>query len=265
MSDQPIDSMNMFVNGTSVPLVPEIQEIQKVEEWTSLFDGTNPKLAVFDLDFTIWPFDCDKDVLAPFSVDFFGGVYDRYGRTSNSYCDVPSIIAALVDAGIPIAYASRNPSAHHIESLLRLIAICPKTKPHIKTLWDALPSRAFFHAYSSAGYGRGKARHFAAIHAATGISYKDMVFFDDLPENIVHAQAQGITSVLVNRRGLTWEAMTQGIHSWRQNNSEKKACHISSEAVTMSAGGSIGELAQSSTTTTSLKKSIQQEEVVVVV
>jgi len=259
MSDQPIDSMNVVASGTSVPLAPEIQ---KVEEWASMFNGPNPKLAVFDLDFTIWPFDCDKDVLPPFSSDFFGGVRDRYQRASNPYFDVPQIIAALVDANIPIAYASRNPSAHHIESLLRLIAICPKTKPHIKTLWDALPSREFFHAYSSSGYGRGKMRHFMAIQDASGIAFNDMVFFDDLPENVAHAHTIGVTSIIVGRRGLTWDAMARGIDSWRQKKASNATSAATSAAtsvpVSMSGGGSSNTIMQSSTVTISLE-SIQEE------
>ena len=45
--------------------------------------GPNPPLLVFDLDYTIWPYDCDKDVLAPFSRAPHGGVLDRYGRAVN--------------------------------------------------------------------------------------------------------------------------------------------------------------------------------------
>ena len=225
-------------------------------------EGPNPSLIVFDLDFTIWvrpltrlraprsvlhvaapapllppshtptplplrapqPFDCDKDVIAPFSVSPYGGVHDRYGRPSNAFCDVPALISALVDAGIPIAYASRNPSAGPVEALLRCIAIPPpKSQPHVRTLWDALPSRALYHAYSSAGYGRGKARHFAAIRSACGVAYKDMLFFDDLHDNIVHAQAQGTTSVHLGRRGLTNEAMAAGIRGWRERAAAGKA------------------------------------------
>jgi len=177
--------------------------------------GPNPKLVVFDLDYTVWPFDCDKDVIAPFSPSPYGGVYDRYGRPSNPFPDIPHIIAALVDAKIPIAYASRNPSANSVEQLLRAISIAPTTRPEVRSLWDALPSRDYFHAYSSAGQGRGKDRHFAAIKKATGIVFSDMLFFDDLHDNIVHAQKQGTTSVHLGRRGVTWAAMIAGIEGWR--------------------------------------------------
>jgi len=197
---------------------------------TLLGTGQNPSLCVFDLDYTIWPYDCDKDVIAPFTLSPYGGVTDRYGRPSNTFTDVPAIIAALVDANIPIAYASRNPSAASINQLLRAIQIAPKTKPHVRTLWDALSSPALFHAYSSHGYGSGKARHFAAIKAVSGIEFKDMLFFDDLIDNITHAQRQGTTCVHLGRRGLTFEAMIAGIVGWRQRSDTTSASSASSSA-----------------------------------
>ena len=42
-----------------------------------------------------------------------------------------------------------------------------------------------------------------------------MLFFDDLPENIEAAAAQGTTGVLLGKLGLTWPAFTAGMRGWR--------------------------------------------------
>jgi len=177
--------------------------------------GEKPALVVLDADYTIWPFDCDKDVVPPFTSSLYGGLYDRYGRPSNPFRDVPTIAAVLVDAGIPIAVASRNPSAGPVSELLKAIRISPTTKPEVTNLWAALPSPLYFHAYSSEGVGRGKDRHFATLHELTGVAYKDMLFFDDFTENTRAATAMGITSVLMGKRGLTVEAFEAGLAKWR--------------------------------------------------
>lgn len=178
----------------------------------SILEGPNPSLIVLDCDHTIWPFDCNKDVLPPFTKSLWGGVWDCYGRPADPYLEVPDIVLAIVKAGIPVAYASRNPSTDDIEELLIRIEISPEL-----SLWDAMPSYDYFHVYSSGGYGRGKAKHFDAIQKATGIAYENMLFFDDLPDNIVHAKAMGITSVLVNEKtGLNWDAMRVGLLEFRQ-------------------------------------------------
>jgi len=187
-----------------------------------IFNGPNPMLVVFDMDFTLCPFDCDKYIIPPFTKQlYFNSVYDRFGRSANPYTDVPAIISALVDANIPFAIASRNPSAGSIEQLLRQISIFPKTstKQHINNIWDALPSRDYFHAYSSSGCGHGKDCHFKAINSVSGIPFNRMLFFDDLPENIKYASIQGTTSVLVNQKnGLNWGAMIHGITEYRKTN-----------------------------------------------
>ena len=182
----------------------------------TVFDnGPNPRMLVFDLDYTVWPFDCDLNVMAPFFwAPYTSTVVDRFGRSANPYKDVQSIIGEAVDAGITIAYASRNPSAGPIEALLRANPIKSRKYPDIDSLWAALPSRDHFHAYSSGG-ARGKAKHFAAIQAASGVAYEDMVFFDDLDDNIRWAREMGITSVKMGPRGLCWDDLETGVRRWR--------------------------------------------------
>jgi HAD superfamily hydrolase (TIGR01509 family) len=83
-------------------------------------------------------------------------------------------------------------------------------------MWDVLPSRSFFHAYSSDGISKGKTKHFQAIQEATNIPLNKMIFFDDLPENIQYARLLGITSVILTQKnGLTWRDLYNGFNAWR--------------------------------------------------
>ncbi len=125
------------------------------------------------------------------------------------------IIGALVDAGVTVSYASRNPSAGPVEYLLRQSPMASTALGPGASLWDALPSRTLFHAYSRGGQ-RGKDKHFRAIQeAASGLPFEEMLFFDDLPENVACAEAQGTVSVQIGPSGLTWEAMLEGLTRWR--------------------------------------------------
>ena len=181
----------------------------------TIFDeGDNPSLLVFDVDYTLWPLDCDKQVIAPFTPSAYGGTQDRYGRYANVFHEVASIFAAAVNAGIAVAIASRNPSAGPVESLLRATHMAPRTRPDLTSLWDAIPDRSLFHAYSSGGM-YGKTKHFRAIQAASGVAFTDMMFFDDMQDNILSARVLGITSVQVDRAGLNWAAVNRGITTWR--------------------------------------------------
>jgi len=184
---------------------------------TSLGENSNPSLLVFDCDYTIWPFDCDKNVVAPFMKSTWSGVYDYFGRPSNAYHDVAGIFGAILDAGIPVAFLSRNPSAHSVRELLEALPCLNKVGAVEKSLWDTMPSPQYFHAYSSGGIGKGKDRHFTALQAVCGIPFADMLFFDDKIDNIEAASSKGVTSVHLKRNGLTVSAFINGIEGWRRN------------------------------------------------
>jgi hypothetical protein len=181
----------------------------------------NPALLVFDCDWTLYPYDCDKDRVAPFRNYPPGGeIYDAYFRVSDPYTSVPAIFGAIADAGIPVAFLSRNPSSSQLRNLLSTIPCQTKISPTPKTLWDTMPSPHYFHAYSSGGFSKGKDRHFAAVKNVCGIDFSNMLFFDDMPDNIEAAAKQGTTSVhLKNRKGLTVEAFLCGLNGWRTRNS----------------------------------------------
>jgi hypothetical protein len=189
---------------------------------SEILNGYNPSIIVFDCDWTLYPYDCDKDRIAPFHRYETGDIVDVWGSWAHPYPDVPRILGAIVDAEIPVAYLSRNPSSGGVENLLQTIPLY-STRLGTKSLWDAMPSRAYFHAYSANGYGKGKDRHFAALYKETGIHPNRLLFFDDMRDNTEAASAQGTTSVLLGKPGLTWAAFTAGIGWWREQQEQIEA------------------------------------------
>ena len=170
--------------------------------------GILPGLVVFDLDFTVWPFDCHKDRAMPFTKNETN-VYDYKGRIANCYPDIPTIIGLLVDNNVPIAFASRNPSRDHIIELLKISEI--KTKKGRMNLWNILPNPNYLQAYSSGFYGYAKNHHFNRLQIITGVDFDKMLFFDDLPQNIDQAKTKGITSIQLGKSGVTMELFNMGL------------------------------------------------------
>jgi len=171
-------------------------------------------LLVFDCDYTLWPFDCGKEVTPPFKN--YGGSYrivDRSYKPANPYPEVISVFEYIYDHKIPFAIASRNPAADWIKQLLQ------KIKVRDTTVWDMIPVGCF-HAYSS-GTTKAKSLHFTRIAEATSVKYKDMIFFDDKMENIIEAVRKDVICVHINARlGLTMEGFRLGYDYWLEE--EKK-------------------------------------------
>jgi len=169
-------------------------------------------LIVFDCDYTLWPFDCDKDVVAPFYAHVAGGIIDRSWRPANPFPEVREVFQYIAEHKMSFAIASRNPSASSIAQLLACIMI-PVDGAH-KSVWSMLSPKCF-HAYSSGG-AKAKTAHFARISQATGRPVSEMVFFDDLPENVQVASEQGATCVLVGKNGLTMAAFKCALEAFAQ-------------------------------------------------
>ncbi|KAK2437270.1 magnesium-dependent phosphatase [Trifolium repens] len=143
-----------------------------------------PKLVVFDLDYTIWPFYCE----------------------CRSKHDTPSlfphsrgILAALKDQGIQTAIASKSPT------------------PHIATTFlDKLNITSMFAAKEIFYTSTHKTEHFQKIYSRTGVSYNSMLFFDDDNNNIQEITKLGVTSILV-RNGVNLGIFREGLTRFSQN------------------------------------------------
>ena len=183
----------------------------------ALKSGPTPQILVFDCDWTLYPYDCDKHRLAPFYYIENKTLCDRHWRNANPYPDVPGIFGAIADAGIPVAFLSRNPSDVHIKHLLSTIRCITKTSTKQKTLWDTMPYSTYFHAYSSGSIGKGKDKHFGALKILSSVPFNEMLFFDDMSDNIEAAEAQGTVSVHITTSGLNVATFISGIEKWRKS------------------------------------------------
>nr|XP_013012814.1 magnesium-dependent phosphatase 1 isoform X2 [Cavia porcellus] len=67
-----------------------------------------PKFAVFDLDYTLWPFWVDTHVDPPFHRSSDGAIRDSRGQSVRLYLEVPAVLDRLQGLGVPVAAASRT-------------------------------------------------------------------------------------------------------------------------------------------------------------
>ncbi|XP_072617368.1 magnesium-dependent phosphatase 1 isoform X2 [Vulpes vulpes] len=82
-----------------------------------------PKLAVFDLDYTLWPFWVDTHVDPPFHRSSDGAVRDRRGQAVRLYPEVPDVLQQLQDLDVPVAAASRTGEIEGANQLLELFGL----------------------------------------------------------------------------------------------------------------------------------------------
>ncbi|CAL5358272.1 unnamed protein product [Camellia sinensis] len=142
-----------------------------------------PRLVVFDLDYTLWPFYCE----------------------SRSKHEMPSlfphaqgILYALKDKGIDVAIASRSPTAD--------IAMTFLEKLDVRSM---LVAQEIFSSWTH------KTEHFQRINRRTGVPYNSMLFFDDEDRNIEAVSKMGVTSILVED-GVNLEALREGLMKFSQ-------------------------------------------------
>ncbi|GMY38994.1 magnesium-dependent phosphatase 1 [Fagus crenata] len=143
-----------------------------------------PRLVVFDLDYTLWPFYCEC----------------RSKREMPSlYPHAKGIVHALKEKGIDIAIASRSPTADIANTFL-----------------DKLSLKPFFVAQEIFSSWTHKTDHFHRIHSRTGVPFNSMLFFDDENRNIQAVSKMGVTSILVGN-GVNLGALRQGLTKFSEN------------------------------------------------
>ncbi|KAI3509430.1 hypothetical protein L1887_24695 [Cichorium endivia] len=148
-----------------------------------------PRLVVFDLDYTLWPFYCEC----------------RSKREMPyMYPHAKGILNALKEKEVDMAIASRSPT--------RDIAVNFVDKLGIKSMFVA---QEIFSSWSH------KTEHFKKIQQKTQVPFNQMLFFDDENRNIEAVSKMGVTSILVNN-GVTIEAFRQGLKEFSQGPSSPK-------------------------------------------
>ncbi|XP_067832957.1 magnesium-dependent phosphatase 1 [Heptranchias perlo] len=159
-------------------------------------EDVKPRLVVFDLDRTLWPFWVDTHVDPPFKKHTNGTVVDSAGRTINLYPDVIDVLQSLRRDGILMAAASRTGEVAGANQLLSLLKL-----------------EQYF--VQKEIYPGSKVTHFERIKHATGIQYSDMIFFDDERRNIVDVGKLGVVCILVSN-GMTVELLKDGLEKFEQ-------------------------------------------------
>ncbi|XP_052685860.1 magnesium-dependent phosphatase 1-like [Crassostrea angulata] len=140
--------------------------------------AVKPKLVVFDLDYTLWPFWIDSHYDAPFTKISKTNVKDCHGKQVPFYTDVPKILQKLKTDGIQIGVASRTSCTIEAKELIKCFE------------WD----KYFDYVQIFPG---AKTTHFNNIRRDSGIDYQDMIFFDDEHRNIRDVSKLGVTSFFV--------------------------------------------------------------------
>ncbi|KAK6143664.1 hypothetical protein DH2020_024012 [Rehmannia glutinosa] len=184
-----------------------------------------PKLVVFDLDYTLWPFYWkarhvqlrqEKEAIDAM-ISSIKAEIPRLRITERcplllSDClsknSMPSlfphakdILYALKDRGVDIAIASRSPTPDIANDFLEKLGI--------KSMFVA---QEIFSSWTH------KTDHFQKIKQRTGVQYNEMLFFDDENRNIEAVSKMGVTSILVDD-GVDLGALRQGLSKFSQNRS----------------------------------------------
>ncbi|KAF2130636.1 magnesium-dependent phosphatase-1 [Dothidotthia symphoricarpi CBS 119687] len=171
-----------------------------------------PRIVVFDLDYTLWPFWVDTHVSAPIkAVEGGMKVKDRYGEGYGFYRDVAVVLEALKQNDILIGAASRTHAPDLGREMLQLLKI-PSS--------SGASQRAIDYFDHIQIYPGSKTTHFERIHRDSGIAYEDMLFFDDESRN-KNVEVLGVTMKLV-KNGVTTEEMDAGVRNWRKRYGKNK-------------------------------------------
>jgi len=200
---------NGCINANAIQLCTNMSSIDdsSVDEnliatWNKL--KNKPKVIVFDLDCTLWPFWIDTHVEAPFkkSVDKSEqnkfSIEDRHGRILSYYSQVPKVLNTL---------------RYHCVKNDGFMAVASRTCMHDESisLFEMFNWRRYFDSMQM--YSGCKVKHLNKIAAELGVKNKyEMLFFDDDYRNIYDTKSLGITAYELDpMKGLTVHDCIQGL------------------------------------------------------
>ncbi|KAI0942513.1 hypothetical protein AcW1_003123 [Taiwanofungus camphoratus] len=167
-----------------------------------------PKLIALDLDYTLWDLWIDTHVTPPLQREgnIVNCVRDRYHKEIAFYPDVPGILHRLRAAGVIIAACSRTGTPALARQALSLLLV-PSSDKH----GSPVPAIEFFDQQEI--YPGSKIKHFKKLHEKTGLTYSEMLFFDDERRNS-EVEALGVTFCLASS-GMDDRTFQRGLNEWR--------------------------------------------------
>ncbi|KAI5361911.1 Putative HAD-superfamily phosphatase, subfamily IIIC, HAD superfamily [Septoria linicola] len=173
-----------------------------------------PRMFVFDLDYTLWPFWVDTHVSAPLKASTTSPgliVNDAYGEKCAFYNDVASILSDIKQRNITLAAASRTSAPRLARRMLELLRIPQNSQNETPSSRTAMSMFDHMEIYPG-----DKRNHFKELQVATDLPFEEMVFFDDESRN-KNVEELGVVMQLV-RDGVTRAEIDQGVQSWRERN-----------------------------------------------
>ncbi|KAG0470199.1 hypothetical protein HPP92_016275 [Vanilla planifolia] len=151
--------------------------------------GALPRLVVFDLDYTLWPFYCEMH---------------SKREMPSLYPHAKGIMLALKEKGIEMAIASRSPTPDIANAFIDKLGIQP-----------LLVTKEIFSSWSY------KKEHFQRIYRSTRVPFESMLFFDDEHGNINEISKMGVTSILVDN-GMNLQELQTGLEKFSKNSNRNE-------------------------------------------
>jgi magnesium-dependent phosphatase 1 len=165
-----------------------------------------PKMIVFDLDYTLWPFWIDTHVTPPLKRSSDGlTIKDRYGEAYGFYNDTAGILSSIKEKDIVLGAASRTCAPELAREALTMLKIPGSGSKHAMSMFDHLEI-----------YPGDKKTHFAKLQKKSGIEYEEMLFFDDESRN-KNVETLGVVMQLV-KNGMSKQEIDRGVEAWRKKN-----------------------------------------------
>ena len=155
------------------------------------------RLIVFDLDLTLWHCApllwCDQ-LTPPLRRTTSGQIFAACRNEVRLYPEVPDLLAYLAAEGHLLGLASRTSAPAIARELLELFGI----------------GHHFAHQQIFPG---DKSAHFRALQEETGVSFRDMIFFDDEHRNIDSVSRLGVAAHFVPE-GMNGRLLESALRAW---------------------------------------------------
>ncbi|KAK4526774.1 hypothetical protein GAYE_SCF27MG4691 [Galdieria yellowstonensis] len=159
--------------------------------------GRLPKLAVFDLDYTIWAFWNDCTAGPPYRKESDLTIVDRSGEVLHMYPESRMILEEFRNENIKVGFASRSPVPKWTRNVVETFGLLPL----VDNLCEIYPG--------------SKEPHFKSLHKKTGIPFDEMIFFDDEMRNLVDVSKLGVTCQYCPR-GLSVDEVEKCLEAYRK-------------------------------------------------
>ena len=152
------------------------------------------KLAVFDLDFTVWPMNADQDVYPSLRL-ITGGIADGRGRQIKLYPEVKQILAFLKEQNVTIGIASKDRAPGLCREILEKHGIMDYFDEQLIEIYPCRTKVLQFEKFWSKGFVK-----------------ENTMFFDDSRTNVKELEKHGVYSVQVtHKHGLTLDMIKKAL------------------------------------------------------